>query len=637
MQRATTVTRAAGVCAGLLLTVACLAWPLAGTLLAALVVIALAPLGRSLPLRVGMVLLLWMSASQFLYLADWPAPFPPRQAVAWLLAALIVLGYRVVRTGQRNAAPLLPELDAPALGLAAFVAIVAWWYLPWRGDADHVLDRMLLGWDHSGHFAMVEQLRSPAAAAASAFGGYPRGYHALVASLMELGSGRPVGLDSELVAYTYGCLAVMGASLVVMAAFVLAAPVFRRRPALLVPAVAALVTVYLQLEDASQVPYYGFGNFLEAAGLAGAAMLLPLGWTRRQDAWRWFLLGWAAAGIVGTWPVLLIFLVPVPLSVWLARRSNEAHLLGRLASTAPWAVAPPLMAALAQPPAVAGLTRPTETVTLWQALDRFLLLDGALRTSSTSWPIVFALTAVATPLALGLLARRRTGRAIIPAAALWPAPAVALLASAVILGYEVARVGSYRYYGLKVLCATTLAATGVAVSACATLVAPLRRARWYAPAVGAATIVLLCCAGTPVPVGLPVSPGGAVRADLASSGPEQRIGLSRAIRASCTAIEGKPGEYYLLLPGENHEDLVRANVWLISCGLDWGSPDHAPVLRQLLPDRLEDGARTIVDVPVDTRRILRARPDARVIVPASELPSARSLLTFDLLGRVVGY
>ena len=90
------------------------------------------------------------------------------------------------------------------------------------------------------------------------------------------------------------------------------------------------------------------------------------------------------------------------------------------------------------------------------------------------------------------------------------------------------------------------------------------------------------------------------------------------------------------MAGATHDDLVRANVWLITCGLDWGSPYHSPVLRALLPEQFEDD-RTIIDLPVDTRRILQARPRARVIVSTDVAPLARQELTSAEKDRVVSY
>jgi len=614
---------------------------LAATVVSALVVLALAPLGRTLTGRVGATLLVWTAWSQFAYVLPWPAGLPPRQVVAWVVAAVAVVGGRVARRGA-SLRGALPRPDAAGAALVMFGLVVAWWFLPWRGDADHVLTRMMLGWDHSGHFGMVEQLRAPQAAAAASFAGYPRGYHALVASLMELGAGAPAGLDPELMAYLYAALAVMAASLLLLAAFVLDAPVFRRRTVLLVPAVALLVTLYLQLDDASQVPYYGFGNFLEAAAFAGAACLLPLAWSRRDDLPRWFLFGSAAAGIVGTWPLLLAFLVPVPVAVWLARRA-EPGALRRLARTAPIGAGPVLLAFLAQPPAAqAAVAGAGPSPTLFEAIDHFLLLDGAILTDSLSWPIVFALSGLAAPLALLLLGRRRPlGASARRAAALWPVPLVSLAMALGMVGYEHLRLGIPRYYGMKVLCATTLAAGSVGLVAAAELLvvvlAPLGRRTWAAIAAGLAAVLLLC-AGAPVAMGpIPASPGGAVRATLASDVPDRRRPLAEAIRASCEAVAGRPGEYYLLVPGANHGDLVRANVWLITCGLDWGSVDHSPVLRQLIPDQTEELAHTVTDAPTDARAILRERPAARVLVPAAEAPLVRMGLSKDEQERVLTY
>jgi hypothetical protein len=89
--------------------------------------------------------------------------------------------------------------------------------------------------------------------------------------------------------------------------------------------------------------------------------------------------------------------------------------------------------------------------------------------------------------------------------------------------------------------------------------------------------------------------------------------------------------------GATHEDLVRANVWLITCGLDWGSPDHSAVLRELLPNQFAQDGRTIIDLPVDTRRILQARPRARVIVSTAVAPLASLGLTSAEKDRVVSY
>jgi len=625
---------------GLVLAVLCLVAPLAAVLMSAVVVLSLAPLGRTFTGRVGVVLLIWMTASQFAYLVAWPASFPPRQAVAWTLGGIAALAWHATREPAPRLRQVLGRLGPPAAALLAFVATVAWWFWPWRGDAAHVLDRMLLGWDNSGHFSMVEQLRMPQAAAADSFVGYPRGFHSLVASLMELGSGPPAGLDSELVAYVYATLVVIGASVVLLAAFVLDAPVFWRRPVLLAPAVATMVTLYLQIKDAAQVPYLGFGNFLEAVGFAGAGVLVAVRWTRREDAWRWFLLGCAAGGIVGTWPLLLAFLAPVPAAVWQARHPFERGALRRMTSRVAPAVAVVALATFAQIPTTQALADAAAPAAgPLAALDRFLLVGGGIESSSLGWPLVFPLAGVAVPLGLALHGRRSP--ASLRVAWMWLPAAVAVGAALAMLGYEAVRVGSARYYGVKMLCAATLVAGSIALVTSAYVLDSLLRRRTKPLAVNVAaaalTAVMLLCDGGPVRLGpLQASPGGAARAYIASAEPEQRQGLAEAVLASCTAIAGRPGEYYLLMPGATHDDLVRANVWLITCGVDWGSPDHSPALRELLPDQYEAGRR-VIDLPVDTRRILQARPRARVIVSSAVASQATLGLTSAEKDRVVSY
>ena len=630
------------VTSALALVVLCLVAPVVAVVASVAVVVALAPLGRTLTGRVGAVLLIWMAASQFSYSIVWSASLPPRQAVGWTLAGVATLAWRALRwPGLRSA---LGRAGLPAVALAVFALVVTWWFWPWHGDATHVLDRLLLGWDSSGHFGMVEQLRAPQAAAANMFPGYPRGFHALVASVMELGWGAPAGLDAELVAYTIASLVVIGASLVLLAAFVLDSPVFRRSPVLLVPGVAMLVTLYLQLEDAAQVPYYGFGNFLEAAAFAGAGILLAVRWTRGADAWRWFLLGCAAAGIVGTWTPLLAFLLPVPVVVWLARRRFQRSTVRRMATGVGIAVAVVLLAVVGQPRMSQAFAATTQSSTGPRvgplvALDRFLLLDGAIGTSSLAWPVVFPLAGIVVPLGVAMYGRRSP--AMLRVAYLWLPAALAMGTALTMLGYEAVRVGSPRYYGVKVLCAATLAAGSVAVVAFAVVAEKLLRRRRPPIVVGLAaavlSLVLLFCAGGPVRVGpLPASPGGSARAEIASSGPEKREHLANAVRESCAAIAGRPGEYYLLVPGATHDDLVRANSWIITCGLGWDSTERSDALRKVLPDTAADG-RTVIDLPADARRILRTRPQAHIIVADADKASATSALSVDEKTRVVTY
>nr|NLI51261.1 hypothetical protein [Propionibacterium sp.] len=606
--------------------------PLVATPLAALVVLAVLPLHATGAARLGQLLLLGLVAAQFSYAVPWPDAFPPRVATVWVLGAVVLLVRLALRSDPADALrAALPRIGAPEAAVAGFGLLLGWWFLPWAGDADHVLVRMMLGWDHAGHFAMVEQLRSPTEAFAGAFGGYPRGYHAGVAALMEVGIGRSAPLAAEFAAYGHASVVVVALTLLMAAALACAAPVFRRRPLLLAPALAGLTTLFLQVEDTAQVPYYGFGGFLVAAGLATAAALLVLTWRRDADVGHWLLFGAAVAGVFGTWTILLAFLAPVPLAVWVARRAEPGTLL-RLIRTAPAALPVPALALLTHQSPAAGLAGEGTgaTQTLGAAIDRFLLLGGAIRTSSLGWPIVFALAGLLLPLVAGWLAGRRTSAAsraeLASVAALALVSAVALALAGGMLGYEYARVGGPRYYGIKVLCATTVVAGTIGLVAAATI-ADAAAPRWRSARVAltaAATVALLFAVGSPVPLGaLPLSPGGAVRRDLASTGPDRRAGLAQALRAACAVIDGRPGEYYLLTPGTNHEDAVRVGVWVIGCGQNWDS-DQSSVLRTLLPDRAGQGAEIVLDVPRDSARILTARPRAVVIVPAHLAPAVRA-------------
>lgn len=623
---------AAGVAAGLLAL--CLTLPLVATLVAVAVVLALLPIHTSLVGRIPPVFVCWLALSQAGYVLTWPTGFPPRQAVLWTIAALVALCFAVRRP------PAWPRLDPAAAGVAGFVAVMCWAWWPWRGDAVHVLDRMLLGWDHSGHYAMVEQLRWGLSADAVGFPGYPRGFHATVASIMELSIGAPAPMPQEIVAYCYGTLTVLGIALAVLVSAVLSTPGLRTRLAFVVPAVAGLITILLLLNDASQAPYYGFDNFVVGCCLAGYAMLLPYGWNRGNDRSRWFMLGVSAAAVFGLWTVLLPFLVPIPLAVYLGRR-GEPRLLRRTLAPVVVAAVPVLLAMLIQQSPTRAAAAPGQAVTLFSVFDTFLLITGAITTSSLGWPIVFALSGIAAPLAYAVLRRRHHRRAG-TAGWLWLSPATGLLMSVVMLAYEYSRVGEPRYYGVKVLCATTITAGSLGIAASAYFLSRwnptfVRRPRLRVLTSAIATAVLLNCAGTPFPLPpIALSPGGAVRADLASDRPDARAPLARGILASCALIQGHPGEYYLLLPSISRADLVRAGVWMITCGQSW-STDQTAVLRQLLPDTREKGGDTIIDLPVTAKRILTIRPYAKVLVPSLSYDLAVADLDFAQRARVIAY
>ena len=101
-------------------------------------------------------------------------------------------------------------------------------------------------------------------------------------------------------------------------------------------------------------------------------------------------------------------------------------------------------------------------------------------------------------------------------------------------------------------------------------------------------------------------------------------------------MNGRRGEYYLLVPGTNHEDEVRAGLWVISCGLNWDST-QAIDLRRYLPDTRENGAYDLIDIPRDGARILALAPGAILIVPRAAEASLRRALLPDQQGRVLTY
>jgi len=190
------------------------------------------------------------------------------------------------------------------------------------------LARLLPAWDSSAHADMVLMLRRhgavlPALGAAPSgetwkFADYPQGYHALVATLVELmaPAARPTG--EELVLFVHAHAVALGAAAVVLVAGLCALPTAPRRPVALTLSAAGVAGVFL-LGPGAYAAGAGFPNLVLAAAATGAAVLLALTTPRVTLPLPVAAACGLLVGVAQSWALLCVVAVPAVALVVLGR------------------------------------------------------------------------------------------------------------------------------------------------------------------------------------------------------------------------------------------------------------------------------------------------------------------------------
>lgn len=255
----------------------------------------------------------------------WHLPVGPLGRSGWLLAILpaALVGWvaagHPIRARARRLLPQVKVIDSFPLFVAAGSVLLLHTWL-WVTSGAKALALLLGGWDNVAHFDFVEVIRRHGATidtlGASPDGtpwkgvDYPQGYHAVVATLMELLQSPRVGsLSAELAEYAKVSAMMLVVDAALVAAGICALPRLRRRPLLAAPLVALTASAFILGPGASGFGL-GFGNFLLAAALVAAASSIAVTSARVISPLHVAALGGAVVGVAHGWILLLVLMLP---------------------------------------------------------------------------------------------------------------------------------------------------------------------------------------------------------------------------------------------------------------------------------------------------------------------------------------
>lgn len=429
----------------------------------------------------------------------WDLPLGPVGRVGVLLALLaggltgVLLwhGPRAVGARARLLVPAWRPVDLAVAATAALAALACRGLLAVRTGAE-ALAALLPAWDSSAHVDMVLMLRragavvpslpDPAVGEAWKFADYPQGYHAVVATTVELlGSATPGANAAELVLLVRAQGFVLATVAVVLVAGLCALPAAPRRPGAVALGAAGVAGVVL-LGPGAAAFASGFPNFVLGCAMTAAAVLLAVTVPRVLAPAPLIALGGLVVGIAHCWvPLLALALPAVALAavprhrggwrtVW--RGGPRARVLGVVVA---------LLTAAGVGVALATLRR--------LRASEVLVIPGGIEVPPAGLMLALVVAAVAVPLAAR--GRRTPWLALVPAAG--------LVASAGVAALQLRGAGELSYYFWKLVLGTVLVATVVLAAALVghagsvDAVRPAgaaRSARWR----GAAAVALGCVA-----------------------------------------------------------------------------------------------------------------------------------------------
>ncbi|WP_421740939.1 hypothetical protein [Cellulomonas sp.] len=400
-----------------------------------------------------------------------------------LVAAALWDGPRAVPRRLRAAVPRWHRVDlvVVAAGAAATWLALSWLRLRSGGAA---LASLLPAWDNSAHVDMALMLRRHGATIGSlgiAPGGehwkfteYPQGFHAVVATGIELLNGPArTPVSSELLAYAHvQGLLVVGLA-VVLAAAVCALPSAVHHPALALVVATFVVSAFV-LGPGATAWRDGFPNFVVASAMAACAVLLATSMPRPLMPLHLAALAGLVVVVAQTWvpmlcvalPAVAIIVTPPRARAWSARRRDV------------------LLAAIAVAVVAGGLVQTAHTLTSLTP-GQVLSTDGAI--TATDRPLLGPLI-LGTLVLTALLRRGHRGRtgwlAVVPLAG--------VATAAVVAGVQIDASGAPSYYFWKLVTGVALVCTAVIAAAvlgsASRFALPRRLQRWTGALVAIAVL-----------------------------------------------------------------------------------------------------------------------------------------------------
>lgn len=497
--------------------------------------------------------------------------------------ATTVLWHGPARAGTRVRDVLLPrwrQVDLLVAGAAALAAVTTRGLLAVRTGPE-ALARLLPAWDSSAHVDMVLMLRHHGAvvlalgAAPSGapwkFADYPQGYHALVATLMELLAPAAQPTDAELVLFVHATAVAFGAAAVVLVAGLCALPTAPRRPAVTTLAAAGLAGFYL-LGPGAYALGAGFPNLVLAAAATGAAVLLALTVPRVTLPLPVAAAGGLLVGVAQSWALLCVVALPAVLLVVVGR--------GRAAwrgTRAQWGGVG--LVALAT---CAGVLQAALTLRSLSATD-VLVIPGGIAIPGAGLAVAVVTGALALCLAPG-------GHRRLPAVA--GVVAVGVSSAAAVGALQLLTAGELSYYFWKLVLGLALIAV-VALAAAAVLhgqtlpVTPAAPAPRRERVRRAVAVAVGCLALLQVHDVLGRSTGAYPAA------PEHVAAASDLIAGSTAAAGGTGPAVFLQASSPLHP--VNAQQWFLALTGTWTTATEADAALLLTPGTPGELARTAVE------------------------------------------
>jgi hypothetical protein len=620
-----------------------------GLLVAALLVL-LVPTSREISRRILLAGCLVLGWSPLLWWWDLPVGGLGR-ATLGLAAVAGALGGWVgsgAHPGQR-ARRLLPRVRAVDVLVPMSVALGAVVLRPWleAKSAAQTLGLLMAGWDNSAHFSMVHMIRRfgvsvdslapPLSGETWQFASYPQGFHAVVATVIELMVGpSQADLGTELLAYARAVALLLIVATAMLVAGFCALPVLRRRPGIAAP-VAAFVTAVFVFGPGANAIDGGFGNFAVACVLVVAIALVGVPMARVLSPLHLAAMGGAVVGIAAGWALLLALAAPALLIIVLPLRRHR------------WSASPArLIASVAVGLAVLGCLVRTVIVIARVQVDNPLVLTGGIVPPDLGLVVASILATSGACLMMGRGSTGLAGRGPGPrAAALGAVPLVGAVVATALIVMQIRSSGSVTYYGLKFM-------TGLEIVLLAILMIPsvyilarrkqrrptearlLDRGRGFVASTAlalAATQAFGLAAPDREGLGLsPEAPGAANRAQQIRLLLDPPSTADLADRVELLGRRTDPGTvFYLDVPSDRRVDPILAAQWFFALTDSWTIEGNA----------VASGIRLVEysgsDVAAAARRILRTHPDS-VVAVRSEYAEilVRALDRPDLADRIVG-
>lgn len=588
------------------------------------VLVLAVPTSRFLSRRILLTGALLFGATPLLWWADLPLGRLGRAGligsllVGGLAAWLVSGGRRDVRRRARAMLPTVRPVDAiPLLASLATAWVVSGWLRVRSGSA--ALGALLPGWDNSAHLDMVQmllrngvtvdRLAAPAGTVWQ-FSDYPQGYHAVVATLLQVGGTRATDDPAAvLVAYLHAeawMLVLLGG---LLAAAVCSLPSLRRRPMLALPAATLLVAGFVTGPGGSAF-VGGFPNFVYAAALAACVPLLVAGMPRVAMPLQVAALGGLVVGVANAWILLLavalpaaaVLAVPVTRARWRASRRR-------------WTATGLVLVVVA-----VGTLGPLHVISGLSA-GSVLTIRGGIDAPEPGFIVAVALGAVALCLWTSASAR---GRGLA-----WHGitPVVGLLAALAVGAWQLHSAGALSYYFYKLLLGVGLVSLAVIAVGLSGLSAGALTLPGRGPERSTRRFVLHVLAGVVAAVAAAQLTGLTIDGHRQFTAPAQAPEpMGSILTAAAHPLESS--QPTLLLP-VTAASRLNAQQWYLAVTGRWTKQANETASRVLLTP----GADSAV-----VGALLDEAPDAVVLVDPAQLSTAQQAAGTTARGqRIVGW